>query len=446
MTISLILAFALGLAVGMLAYRFILDKKHTGEGELKNALSAKEAEASLLKELVSKKDIELDAKNNQITELSKLSAVATQQLQTIETLKKEFEQDRERIFKAISQEVLESKVKNFNEQAKTSLSPIEQDIKNFREKVEKLEEANKLGQQLLRQEIENIVKVSGTLQENTVNLTSAIKGDPGTKGVWGEITLFNILERAGLKSGVDFLAQKTEGKHRFDILLKLPQDKWIIIDSKTTFENYMNFVSEQDVSAKQNYLKAHVSDIKKTIDELSKKEYHADIKDAQGRVLRPDFTLMFVNPESALDAALKSDNTLLSYAWNRNIVLVSADTLINTVEIVRRIWNIERQQQEMEDVVNLIKKLNQKFTYFLAQFSAVELKAKDCLEAIGVARGHIDGDSGAILPVINEIQKTYRAPEIPKNNQLLVEKCGYDYSGKGACSVTLLETQGKAEQ
>lgn len=402
----------IALAVGILLGKFIFGKT---------------AETTHLKEELEKKDNLIAAKEQENKDLTAKYAGEQKQREMIETFNKE----REATFKNIAQEILDKKVATFNEQAKTSFSPLQQDVKNFREKLEKLEEANKMGQVELKKEIGDVLNLNNALQQQAIDLTKAIKGDPTAKGAWGEATLFNILENAGLKSGVDFFEQSVHGTHRFDILLKLPNNNYLIVDSKTTFEHYMNYSSCQDEEQKKKFLKAHIDDIKDTIKDLSGKEYPKDIKDPNGETFRPDFTLMFVNPQSALECALKADNTLFNFAWKNNILLVCHDTLINTIEIVKKLWNIENQYAQMQDTIDLIKKMNSEFTYFLTSFAKVEESAKNCLETIKVARGHIDGDKGALLPLIDQIQRTYHAPEISKDNSRIITKAGYDYTGKG---------------
>lgn len=402
----------IALATGIIIGKFIFGK--TGETQI-------------LKEELAKKDTLIAAKEQENKDLTAKCAGEQKQREIAESFNKE----RENAFKTIAQEVLEEKVKNFNEQAKTSFTPLQQDVKNFREKLEKLEEANKMGQVELKKEIGDVLNLNNTLQQQALDLTKAIKGDPTAKGAWGETTLKNILENAGLKSGIDFFEQSVQGAHRFDILLKLPNNNYLIIDSKTTFEHYMNYSSCQDEEQKKKFLKAHIDDIKNTIKDLSGKEYPKDIKDPNGETFRPDFTLMFVNPQSALECALKADNTLFNFAWKNNILLVCHDTLINTIEIVKKLWNIENQYAQMQDTIDLIKKMNNEFTYFLTSFAKVEESAKNCLETIKVARGHIDGNKGSLLPLVNQIQKTYHAPEISKDNARIIAKATYDYDGKG---------------
>ena len=407
-TIFIFIAIAVGIIIG----KFIFGKKE---------------ETSHLKEELSKKDTLIAAKEQENKELTAKYAGEQKIREMIESLNKE----REAVFENIAQKVLEAKVANFNDQAKISFSPLQQDVRNFREKLEKLEEANKMGQVELKKEIGDVLNLNNSLQQQALDLTKAIKGDPTAKGAWGETTLFNILENAGLQKNIDFFEQSVQGAHRFDILLKLPNNNYLIIDSKTTFEHYMNYVSCQEEEQKKKFLQNHIKDIKDTITELAKKEYPKDIQDPKGETYRPDFTLMFVNPQSALECALKADNTLLNFAWKNNILLVCHDTLINTIEIIKKLWNIENQYAQMQDTIDLIKKMNNEFTYFLTSFAKVEESAKNCLETIKIARGHIDGDKGALLPLVNQIQKTYHAPEISKDNARIIAKAAYNYNGNG---------------
>lgn len=407
-----IIIFCAALAVGIILGKFIFGKTN---------------ETNFLKEELSKKDTLIAAKEEENKFLTAQCAGEQKQREMIENFNKE----KEAVFENIAQKVLEAKVANFNEQAKISFKPLQQDVLNFRDKLEKLEEANKMGQVELKKEIGDVLNLNNNLQQQALDLTKALKGDSTTKGAWGEMSLFNILENAGLKSGIDFFEQKAKENHRLDILLKLPNNNRLVIDAKTTFKHYMDYCASQDEEQKKEFLQNHIKDIRDTIKDLSGKEYPKDIQDNKGETFRPDFTLMFVNPQSALECALKEDRTLLNYAWQQNILLVCRDTLINTIEIIKKLWNIENQYNQMQETIDLIKKLNNEFTYFLAGFAQVEENAKNCLETIKVVRGHIDGDRGSILPLINQIQKTYHAKELSEDSTKKIAKANYSYTGKG---------------
>lgn len=407
-----IIIFCAALAIGIILGKFIFNKAN---------------ETKFLKEELSKKDTIIASKELENKNLTAQCAGEQKLREMIETLNKE----KEAVFENIAQKVLETKVANFNEQAKISFSPLQQDVKNFRDKLEKLEEANKMGQVELKKEIGDVLNLNNNLQQQALDLTKALKGDPTTKGAWGEMSLLNILENAGLKSGIDFFEQKAKENHRLDILLKLPNNNRLVIDAKTNFKHYMDYCASQDEEQKKEFLQNHIKDIKDTITDLSKKEYPKDIQDTKGETFRPDFTLMFVNPQSALECALTEDRTLLNYAWQQNILLVCHDTLINTIEIIKKLWNIENQYNQMQETIDLIQKLNDKFTDFLTKFADAEEKAKTCLKAIEIARGHINGDKGAILPLVNQIQKTYHSKELSKDSNIAITKAGYSYTGKG---------------
>ncbi len=408
-TIFVFIAFALGLILG----KFIFGKKE---------------ETNHLKEELLKKEIIISTKEQENKDLTAKYAGE----QKLREMAEKFNKEREAVFENIAQKILDEKVKNFNEQATTSFSPLQQDVKNFREKLEKLEEANKMGQVELKKEIGDVLNLNNTLQQQALDLTTAIKGKSTIRGAWGEVSLLNILEQAGLRKNIDFSDQESKENHRLDILLKLPNNNRLVIDAKTTCKHYLDYSSCQEEEQKKKFLKAHIEDIKTTIDNLAKKEYYKDIQDPKGETFRPDFTLMFVNPQSALECALREDKTLLNYAWQHSVLLVCHDTLINTIEIIKKLWNIENRYLQMEETIDLIQKLNNKFTDFLTNMAKAEESANNSVENIRIARGHIDGDKGAILPLINQIQKTYHSKELSEDSAKKIAKAGYDYDGKGS--------------
>ena len=154
----------------------------------------------------------------------------------------------------------------------------------------------------------------------------------------------------------------------------------------------------------------HVKEVKKTIKDLSAKKYYKKFQ-TQGDKIQPDYTLMFVYPESALLAAVEADPDILSEAWKNNIALVSATSLMSTLKMVSKLWDIDKQHEYMDELKEDILKLMEKFNDFLVNFAKAEQAVSNAAEAVKIARGHIDGNKGALLPVAQRIADIYEVQQ-----------------------------------
>ena len=155
--------------------------------------------------------------------------------------------------------------------------------------------------------------------------------------------------------------------------------------------------------------------------------------------MQPDYTLMFVYPESALLAAVSADADVLNEAWKNNIALVSATSLMSALKMVSKLWDIDKQQAYMDDFKEDIVKLLEKFNDFLVNFAKTENAVLNAAETIKVARGHIDGNKGAILPIVQRMMDVYDSP-LTKDNARLLKRMKYDYTGSKKRTAPTRET------
>lgn len=330
-------------------------------------------------------------------------------------------------FADLANKILEEKSKGLDGKSKEVLAPLRQDLESFVKRVSDMEHRHSLMQARFDERLDEVIKSTAKIDQSAVHLTNAIKGESIVRGSWGEEALKRILDSAGLKEELDYFQQVSEEGKRVDVQIALPGERWIVVDSKTIFNHYVAYYNEADPKQKAAYLDAHVKDVKKTIKELSSKKYFKKFL-AQGDKIQPDYTLMFVYPESALIAACEVDANLLSEAWENNIALVSATSLISTLKMVSKLWDIDKQHEYMEDLKEDIIKLVEKFNDFLVNFAKAEAAISTAAETIKVARGHIDGNKGALLPVAQRIADIYESP-VTKENARVLKRVGYSYNG-----------------
>ncbi|MBR4591749.1 MAG: DNA recombination protein RmuC [Elusimicrobiaceae bacterium] len=330
-------------------------------------------------------------------------------------------------FGELAAKILEDKTKGLELKNAEALAPLRQDLENFVKKVSDMERQHTAAQARLERGLGDVIKSTEKIDQSALHLTNAIKGESIVRGSWGEETLERILDAAGMKEGLDYFQQVSEEGKRVDVQIALPGDRWIVVDAKTLFNHYIHYFNAQDPKEKQAALVEHVKDVKKTMKDLSAKKYYKKFQ-AQCDKVQPDYTLMFVYPESALLAAVEADPDILSEAWKNNIALVSATSLMSTLKMVAKLWDIDKQHEYMEDLKEDILKLLEKFNDFLVNFAKAEQAINNAAEAVKIARGHIDGNKGALVPVAQRIVNMYEAP-LSKENTRLLKRGGYDYTG-----------------
>lgn len=330
-------------------------------------------------------------------------------------------------FSELAAKILEDKTKGLEVKNAEVLAPLRQDLENFVKKVTDMERQHTAAQGRLEKGLSDVIKSTEKIDQSAVHLTNAIKGESIVRGSWGEETLKRILDAAGMKEGVDYFQQVSDEGKRVDVQIALPGDRWIVVDAKTLFNHYVHYFNAQDPKEKQAALAEHVKDVNKTIKDLSSKKYYKKFQ-AQGDKVQPDYTLMFVYPESALLAAVEADPDVLSEAWKNNIALVSATSLMSTLKMVSKLWDIDKQHEYMDELKEDILKLMEKFNDFLVNFARAEQAIASAAESVKIARGHIDGNKGAFLPVAQRIVDIYEAP-LTKDNARLLKRGNYGYAG-----------------
>lgn len=330
-------------------------------------------------------------------------------------------------FSELAAKILDDKAKGLESKNAEVLRPLSLHLENFVKKVAEMEHQNTIVQARLEKGLSDVIKSTEKIDQSALHLTNAIKGEAIVRGSWGEETLKRILDAAGMKEGLDYYQQVADEGKRVDVQIALPGDRWIVVDSKTIFNHYAQYFNAQDPKEKAAFLAEHVKDVKKTIKDLSAKKYYKKFQ-AEGDKVQPDYTLMFVYPESALLAAVEADPDILNEAWKNNIALVSATSLMSTLKMVSKLWDIDKQHEYMEDFKDDILKLVEKFNDFLVNFAKAENAVANAADAVKVARGHIDGNRGAFLPVAQRIVDIYEVP-LTKDNARLLKRMNYDYTG-----------------
>ncbi|MCF8369785.1 MAG: DNA recombination protein RmuC [Bacteroidales bacterium] len=322
--------------------------------------------------------------------------------QEMEELQKKFTTE----FENIANKILKENTKEFSEASQKNmtdiLNPLKEKISNFEKKVEDTYQKGIKDQTDLKAELKKLYDLNARISEEANNLTRALKSDNKKQGNWGEIILERVLERSGLEKGREYETQVRatgeDGKAlQPDVVVNLPDNKHIIIDSKVSLVAYDNFSSEEDPERKANFLNQHIESIKTHVKLLGDKNYQA-----AGGFDTPDFVLLFMPIESAFSAAIQGDLGLFNFAWERKIVMVSPTTLLATLRTIASIWKHEKQTRNAIEIARQGGALYDKFVGFLKNMEDLGLQIGRAGKTFEEARNKlIDGRGNLVKQVQN---------------------------------------------
>lgn len=365
----------LGAIIGWLIAKSKYNQPDQATEQLKTQLQLAEEKNKMVAQEMQDLKPSLSQEREKSLELSKqLTATQTEYKNLQERLaeqKAEMEKLNERFsieFKNLANEILEEKSKKFTEQNKVNigeiLAPLKERIGEFQKKVE---ESNKEGAERnasLVQQIKHLSDLNKQITKEAENLTKALKGDSKTQGNWGEVILERILEKSGLEKGREYETQVSEvgedgRRYQPDVVVKLPDNKHIIIDSKVSLTSYERFASGENEDEQLANLKAHITSIKAHVKGLGDKNYQ-NLYGFEGL----DFVLLFIPIEPAFTLAVQHDPELFNEAYSKNIVIVSPTTLIATLRTISSIWKQEYQNKNAIEIANQSGALYDKFQAF----------------------------------------------------------------------------------
>jgi len=312
-------------------------------------------------------------------------------------------------FENIANKIFDDKGQKLSEQNKLSfeqvINPFKDKIKEFEEKVDKTFKAESEERITLKTEIKNLLDLNKQVSADANNLASALKGNNKTMGNWGEVMLERILEQSGLLKDREYRTQvsvtNTDGK-RFqpDVVVDLPDNKHIIIDSKVSLVAYEACVNAETEEDRKVHSKAHLESLRSHVKSLSGKEYQGLEK-----IDSPEFVLMFIPIESSFGLALKEDAELFGFAWDKKIVIVSPTTLYATLRLIATIWNQERQTKNVLDIAVESGKLYDKFVGFLKDMLEIGDRIGATQKSFNNAMGKLKSGSGNLIGRAEKIRK-----------------------------------------
>jgi DNA recombination protein RmuC len=324
-----------------------------------------------------KKDQEIKELSNQVTAFQKQEEHLNDKVVFFNKELEKLHNLSQEKFKNLASEILEEKKKNFvsenRRELHTILDPLKTNLDEFRKKVEDTRKEDIQDITSLKKEIESLNKLNNQLSEDAKNLATALKSEVKMQGNWGEDRLNMILEVEGLQKYIDYTREEMyrddeQDKNRKpDFILKLPNGRCIIIDSKVSLTAYVNYFNASTADEKVMYLKQHLKSVTDHIDKLADKNYQT-----LAGLTTPDYVFMFMPVESALTLALNQNPEIFNNALKRKVVLITPTTLVATLKVVKILWQKENQVKNVEEIFKQCGELYNKFVSFLEDMDKIE--------------------------------------------------------------------------
>ena len=379
---------------------------------------------------------ELSDERNQVLELNRqLSGLEADYRNLQEKLsdqKTELDNIHQRFtheFKNLANQILEEKSRKFTEQNRTNidgiLGPLKERIEKFEQKVERSSKESLQWNATLKEQLTNLKELNQQVTREAENLTRALRGDSKTQGGWGEMQLEAILSKTGLEKDVHYFKEKNfkneEGKNqRLDFIIKLPDDKYLVLDSKVSLTAYAQYFDTEDEEEKKKLLQRHMMSINTHIKLLSEKNYQNLYE-----INQPDYVMMFVANEPALTMALKEDHSLYEKALESNVVLVSTSTLMATMRTISYIWKQDLQNKNALEIARQAGALYDKFTAFSEDLVRVGRNLEQTQGSYRDAMKKLSEGKGNLVRRA-EVLRELGAKASKQMDQRLIERAGDD--------------------
>lgn len=357
-------------------------------------------------------EVEL-VKDQQMQQLAKAEAEFSNLREKLVTQKQEMEDLQKKFtteFENIANKILEKNSEKFTATNQKNmgdvLNPLKEKIELFERKVEDTYKQGLKDQTDLRAELKKLFDLNSKISEEANNLTRALKGDVKKQGNWGEVVLERILERSGLNEGTQGYRKQfsdtAEDGRRFqpDIVINLPDNKHIIVDSKVSLIAYERAVNAENEEERARYVKDHILSLKTHCKGLSEKHYQS-----ARHLNSPDFVLLFIPIESSFSIAIQEDQDIFSYAWDLKVVLVSPSTLLATLRTIASIWQQENQTRNAMEIARQGGALYDKFVGFISDMEKMGKSISNSQSTYNDAMSKLHTGSGNLVSRVESIKK-----------------------------------------
>jgi len=377
-------------AYGELTSRF--EAASTAQIEAEKQLAALQAESSA----------QLDAERARVKEQESLAKKYLEDLEKLRaTMKTEFE--------AVAAKLLDEKSKKFTEhnrqQVDGLLQPLRQQLTDFRERVDHVHKDDVADRASLKTQLEQLRQLNTRITDEAQRLTRALKGQAQARGAWGELVLERLLQSSGLRAGEDYTTQESftneDGSRlRPDVVVRLPDQRHLVIDSKVSLVAYEQAVNASDPTERNAALKTHAAAVRRHVEDLAGKQY-----EELGQLNSPDYVMMFVPLEPAFTAALETDAELYEWAFARQVVLCTAPTLLVTLKTVAMLWTQDRQSKNVQAIAERGGALHDKFVGLINDLESIGQQLQRTRDGYDAAMGKLKTGRGNLINQVADLKK-----------------------------------------
>jgi DNA recombination protein RmuC len=367
------------------------------EGQAKQKAEEVEQMKALLREAQTETLELTNALTKTETDYDHLKLRLQEQSRELEHLREKFLQQ----FQSISNQVLMTNAEHFNKASSENLErilmPLKERIKDFEAKVDQTYEKTLKDSISLKEQITQLATLNQQMSQDALNLTRALKGESKTQGNWGEYLLESLLEKSGLRKGVHYereeVRQNDDSKvYRPDVIVRLPDSKHLIIDSKMSLVAYEAYCSCEDENQQEEYLRSHINSVRTHFTDLGRKNYHR-----LSGINSPDFVMMYIPLEPAFNLAVQHDHDIFTDAFDRNIVLVTTSTLLATLRTVAGVWRQEDQKRNVLRIAEESGKLYDKFVGFVDDLKTIGKHLENSQSSYNAAMNKLTDGKGNLI-------------------------------------------------
>lgn len=391
------------------------------KGEIKQLYDTKLTEAND----AARKIVELSVK------LQNQSAVYDQQKADLELMTEKLKKD----FSILANDILDEKTQKFSQvqekEMNTLLEPLRTNLSEFKLQVEKTYKIENDDRISLREQVKHMMTLNETMSKEAKSLTAALSGNTKKQGDWGERVLESILEYSGLQKGIHYFTQETSnnaegGKIRPDVLVKYPDNRAIVIDSKVSLSHYDQLCREENPNTQVILVKSLLQSLRNHIDGLSNKNY-TNVTNSL------DMVIMFLPVEAAYITALQNDPELQQYAYRKNVLMVSSANLLVTMKLIYDMWNKDSINKNADAIADKAGKLFDKIVGFVENFEKIGKAIGSLQNIYGEANKQLTCGKGNIITQAVQmkqlkIKATKNLPEAILNEALTQDNLSIEIS------------------
>jgi DNA recombination protein RmuC len=311
-------------------------------------------------------------------------------------------------FKLLAAQILDDRAQQFSKQSEAQLGrliePLRERMFEFRAKLDEAQLKDGERQAILRAELTQLKLLNQQMTQEAHRLATALQGQSKMQGHWGELILSNVLERSGLRDGIDFRKevsfQHDGARKRPDAIVYLPQNKHIVIDAKVSLNAYTRYVNASDDQSRDVAAREHLRAVSDRVQELAGRAYH----DLPG-LNTPEIVFMFIPIESAFSEAMRRDPNLFQHAIDQQVVIATPTTLLSSLQIVRQLWRFEDQHRHSAELADRAAKVYKKLLSFVSHLEAIGQSLDKARETYDKAMAQLVSGKGNLIQQARDFER-----------------------------------------